>query len=110
GALVPLFALFLLWQRRKLLAGVGFAPSWWGAALLAAWTGLRLVGARLFLPWVDSFSLVVCLAGLCALLGGPRSLRWSWPALAFLLFMLPLPYRFQTALAFPLQQIATRVS
>src|SRR5262245_35443119 len=110
GYLVPAFALFLLWHRRRYLSDVSFTLSGWGVALLAVATLVRLAGAFVFLPWLDAASLVICLAAGVVLVGGPRSLRWAWPALAFLLFMLPLPYRFQTALALPLQRVATQAS
>jgi exosortase len=37
-------------------------------------------------------------------------LRWCWPSVAFLVFMLPLPYRFETALSYPLRRLATVAS
>src|SRR5262249_35685267 len=37
-------------------------------------------------------------------------LRWSWPAIAFLVFMLPLPFRVEVALSHPLQRVATYLS
>src|SRR5207253_599308 len=39
--------------------------------------------------------------------GGWRALHWARPSLAFLLFMIPLPYRVEVALAQPLQRVAT---
>jgi exosortase len=110
GYLVPAFALYLLWRRRRQLANVSAGLNVGGLLLLAAGTALRLAGSFFFLPWLDVVSLLPCLAGVCVLLGGWRSLRWSWPALGFLLFMLPLPYRFQVALAQPLQRLATQAS
>jgi exosortase len=107
GYLVPAFAVYLLWQRRHKLNDVSLAWDGWGLLLLALGTLLRMTGTFFFLPLLDSASLLLCLAGLCVLFAGRRSLNWSWPALGFLLFMLPLPYRIQTALAQPLQNIAT---
>jgi exosortase len=109
GYLVPLFALYLLWARRG-LAPDAFAPRWWGLLLLLAALALRLGGTALFLPWLAEASLLPCLAGLFALAGGWRALRWAWPAIAFLVFMVPLPYRLEVALAHPLQRIATLAS
>lgn len=109
GYLVPLFALYLLWARRG-LAPAGFAPRWWGLPLLLAALALRLAGTALFLPWLAEASLLPCLAGLFALAGGWRALRWAWPAIAFLAFMVPLPYRLEVALAHPLQRVATLAS
>src|SRR5262249_45413093 len=55
----------------------------------------------------DQLSLVPCLAGLCWMVGGKTAWRWAWPAIAFLLFMIPLPFSLATALAAPLQRLAT---
>jgi exosortase len=111
GYLVPLFAAFLLWSRRDLLAGAASRrPSWWGALLLAAGLALSATGTYLYLGWLKGLSLLPCLAGLAVLLGGGAALRWSWPAIAFLGFMIPLPYRLEVALTQPLQRLGTLAS
>ena len=51
--------------------------------------------------------MIPCLAAACLLWGGPYALRVAWPGLAFLAFMIPLPYRMEVALAHPLQRLAT---
>jgi exosortase len=107
GYLVVVFALVLLWLRRERLARVTARPSWWGVPLLAAGTLLHLAGARLYLDWIDLASLIPSLAGLTLALGGWGVLRWAWPSIAFLGFMLPLPYRLEVAMAYPLQRLAT---
>jgi exosortase len=110
GYLVPVFALVLLWVRRPRLAGVSARPSAWGIVLLAAGGAARLLGARYYLEWLEAASLLPSVAGVCVLLGGWRVLRWSWPAVAFLLFMIPLPYRVQGMMALQLQGLATQAS
>jgi exosortase len=106
GYLVPFFALALLWHRRKQLPRT-IQGNFWGLVLVAAAVGLRLAGAWVYFHWLEDFSLVVCLFGVSLLLGGWNVLRWSWPALTFLLFMLPLPFQVEKALAYPLQRLAT---
>jgi exosortase len=64
----------------------------------------------LFFDWFEAFSLVPMLAGAALLLGGWPALRWSWPAIGFLVFMLPLPFRLETGLSQPLQRVATLVA
>src|SRR5262249_61774768 len=59
---------------------------------------------------VNALASVVCLPGLVVLLAGWPALGVAWPALAFLLFVLPLPYRLEVALAHPLQRLATLAS
>jgi exosortase len=111
GYLVPLFALFLLWSRRASLAGSAAArPSWWCGAFLCSGLALKAGGTFLYLNWLDDLSLLPCLAGLTLLLGGWPALRWSWPAISFLAFMLPLPYRLEVALTAPLQRVGTWAS
>jgi exosortase len=110
GFLVPLFALALLWLRRDKLDSSALRPSWWGLGVLALAVALRLFGAFYFITWFDDLSLLPCLTGLCLLAGGWAALRWAWPSLAFLFFMIPLPYAVETALAHPLRLTATETS
>src|SRR5262249_17465649 len=72
--------------------------------------GLRLVGVKYNFAYLEPLSLLPCLASLCLLLGGVTALRWSWPAIAFLFFMIPLPHNLSLSLAGPLQRIATEAS
>src|SRR5262249_16918220 len=58
----------------------------------------------------DGLSLLPCLAGICLLFGGWTLLRWAWPAIVLLLFMMPFPYQVEIGLAHPLQRIATQAS
>jgi exosortase len=111
GYLVPLFALYLLWARRGLISERRSPePAWWGLVLLLGALGLRFAGVYLYFEWLAAVSLLPCLAGLALLSGGRPALRWCWPAVAFLVFMIPLPHRLEVALAHPLQRLATVVS
>jgi exosortase len=107
GFLVPLFSLYLLWRDRGRLAGGDLRPRWWGAGVVLLAAGLRLVGHLLYQPWLETGSLLVCLAGLAAAAGGRRALAWAASAIVFLAFMLPLPHSFETMLGGALQQVAT---
>jgi exosortase len=108
--LVPLFSLYLLWHGRAHAARAAGGPSWWGLPVIAAGVLLRLAGAYFYFDWLEAMSLLPLLAGGALLLAGGWALRWSWPAVAFLAFMVPLPFRVETALSQPLQRIATQVS
>jgi exosortase len=110
GYLVPGFAAVLLWLRRDRLATGRLEPSWWGVPLLAAGLLLWLGGAYFHYVWIDAVSFLPCLAGLWLLIGGKTGWRWGWPAIAFLAFMVPLPYRFSLMMAGPLQRLATLAS
>jgi exosortase len=110
GFLVPLIALLLLWSRRDLAPALPLSPSWSGLIWLLAALVLRLIAAIYYLDALDGLSLLAALAGVCLLLGGRPALRWSWPAIAFLAFMVPLPFRIDMALAYPLRRLATIAS
>lgn len=110
GWLVPAFAVVLLWFRRTQLANVTYQPNWWGVPLVLLALALRLGATLYYFEYLDAFSLIPLLAGLALLLGGWPALRWSWPAILFLMFMIPLPWRLQVALAHPLQRIATIIT
>lgn len=110
GFLVPAFALFLLWDRRHLAAGMRPSSRWGGVALLVIGAVVRLAGAVVYFEWIDALSILPSLAGVALLLGGRPALRWSWPAIAFLVFMIPLPHRLEVALGQPLQSMATKAS
>ncbi len=111
GYFVPLFALALLWMRRSMVKEAAPAGTAWGLVLVAAGAALQLAAGYYRLEWrLDALALVPYLAGLVLLLGGWRFLGWAWPSLAFLAFMVPLPYRVETAMGPPLQFLATAAS
>ena len=91
GYLVPLFAVALLWLRRDYCNSTKMRRSWWGVAIVAAGCLIRLGGGYYYYFWLERFALLPIVAGLAMTLGGWAALRWSWPSIAFLIFMLPLP-------------------
>ncbi|HYV36349.1 MAG TPA: exosortase/archaeosortase family protein [Gemmataceae bacterium] len=110
GYFVPAFALYLLRYRKDKLRGVKATGHIWGLAFLTLGVAMHLLGARTYYEWLSTASFLPCLAGLCLGLGGWKVLAWAWPAIVFLGFMLPLPFRVEVALALPLQRLATTSS
>jgi exosortase len=100
-------ALVIFWRRRELHTRWSSRPS------RLAWVGLVLVlGARAYFYesgnlWTDAITLLPALALLTMTHGGWAGLRRAWPAIAFLIFMFPLPPRINEQLARPLQGLAT---
>ena len=87
-----------------------FRPSTWGLAFLALGAATQLVGGFYRVQSIEGLSLLFYLAGLALLVGGWPAFRWSWPAILFLVFMIPLPWRLEKALGPPLQTMATMAS
>lgn len=110
GFLVLPMALLFLWLKRASFPGFG-ASSWLiGGLLVLASLGVRLFAGAFFYEAIDGWSMVLWLAGCVALLFGTGVLRWSGPSIAFLIFMVPLPFRLEGMLSLPLQRIATKLS
>jgi exosortase len=107
GWLVPIFAAYLLYHRRDKLNVDAMQANFLGLVLLAAGLGMRLTSTYLFFHSFEQLSLIPAVAGLTLLFGGWAAMRWAWPSLLFLLFMIPLPFSIATALAGPLQSLAT---
>jgi exosortase len=107
GYLVPVFSLYVLWLRRHLRPSL--ARSGWrmGVLILCCGAMLRILAAYLYFDWLDAVSLILSLGGLCWLLGGATALGWMWPSIAFLIFMVRMPFRVETTLGAPLQRLAT---
>jgi exosortase len=102
-----MFSLALFWMRREQFLGETFRPSTWGLAFIALGAAIQLVGGFYRVQSIEGFSLLAYLAGLVLLLGGWPAFQWSWPAILFLVFMIPLPWRLEQALGPPLQYVAT---
>jgi exosortase len=97
-------------RGRLHLDGVKPSPSTWGLGFLALGAAVQLVGGYFRIGTIEGLALLPYLVGLALLLGGWRILAWAWPSIAFLAFMIPLPFRVENALGSPLQRIATTVS
>ena len=110
GFFVPLFSVYLLWQRRERLSELQLRPSWTGLAVMAAAIALLVVGvlgAELFL---SRASLLLLLAGLVVQLLGWNWLQAMTFPLAFLFLMIPIPAILFNQIAFPLQLLAARMA
>ena len=110
GFVVPIFALVVLWFRREMLRGAEWKPAWLGLALLVIGMMVRIIAVESDIEPLDALSLLPTVFGMVLLVGGWSVLSWSWPALAFLAFMMPLPFTIEVALAVPLRRIATGMS
>lgn len=111
GYFVPMFAGALLWMRRGRLMEAGRPrPTWWGLVPVAIGAGLQLAGGYYRFQWFEGLCLLPYMAGLALLVGGWKYLAWAGPSIVFLGFMVPLPWRVETAMGPPLQFLATAAS
>ena len=110
GFLVPVFVLFVIWQRRNQLVKLPGRPSVWGFLLIVGSALMLIVGtlgAELFLA---RCSFIVLLAGLIIYLVGAahfRVLLFPW---ACLFMAVPPPAVILNEITFPLQLMAAQLA
>jgi exosortase len=110
GLLVAPFAIGLLWAKRERFPKDVQPAPLVGLTLLAIAVAGRVLGGVIYFQWLEAFSLLPFLAALFLTFGGFAVLRWAFPAIAFLVFMIPMPYSVEIQLGAPLQTLATIAS
>jgi exosortase len=108
GFLIVPVAVYLVWERREVLASAVPQPSVLGLGALGLSVALLVVGqlgAELFLTRV---SLIGSVAGTILFCLGWQHLRVLFFPLAFLLLMVPIPAIVFNQIAFPLQIVASQ--
>jgi exosortase len=107
GLLVPFFSAYLVWRawQNKSFALAPLPVI--GCGLLVAILGLRAAAGALLFHQLDALSLLLALVAVALAAGGAPLLKRVGPALAFLAFMIPLPYELERNVGGPLKITAT---
>lgn len=110
GFLVPLFSLFLVWDKRRQIAETPIVPTWAGLPLVV----LGLITLIFGIYGVDLFtsrvSFVLLTAGLVwTFLGGAMLRQLQFPIL-ILLLAIPFPAIIFNQITFPLQLLASHLA
>jgi len=100
GFAVPLISAYLLWRQRQLLAQAPFEGSSMGVPVILVALGMLVIGSMAGEPFFARLSLPLVLFGTILFLGGPHIVRHSWVGIAYLVFMIPLPYLTLKALTY----------
>ena len=110
GFLVPIFAGYLLWARRRTLVETKIAPAWSGLIFVLLGLAVLLLGvfgAELFLSRI---SILIVLAGLVLWFGGHALLKEVRFPLLVLLLAIPIPAILFNQLTLPLQMLASKLA
>ena len=100
GFAVPFISAYLLWHRRRLLAEAPVEGSIAGLPLIILALGMLVIGSLGGESFVARLSLPLALLGTVLFLGGTRVARHAWVPIAYLAFMVPLPYLTLNALTY----------
>jgi exosortase len=110
GFLVPLFAAYLVWEKRRVLLATKIAPAWSGIAVMAFGLVVLLLGIYGSELFFSRVSLLILLAGLVLCFGGWQLLKELRFALLVLLLAIPLPAIIYNQITFPLQILASKLA
>jgi len=104
GYTVPPISAFLLWWRRDELMGQPVTPSrlWGGAAMLAS-LSILAIGQIAAVQVIQQLAFIGLIAGVVLYLFGRVHLQIAAPAIAYLLFMVPMWDAFTEPLHWPFQ-------
>jgi len=110
GVLVPFISAYFVWQCWPELKTVPVRPSLTGLIVIIAGVALLILGFAGTEYYSMRVSLVVVTAGTILFWYGWQVFRLLALPLAFLLFMVPLPYIVYDAIAFPLKLLVAKFS
>ncbi|MEZ6125051.1 MAG: exosortase/archaeosortase family protein [Planctomycetaceae bacterium] len=103
GFAIPLMACGLGWFLFDRVTAGKATSNPWGLAWISGGVLLHIIGVYVFIEFADSLGLLCCIAGGIILIWGQRLTLAIWPAILFLVFMFPLPFRIERLLSGPLQ-------
>ena len=109
GFFVPVFSLFLLWERRAKLATLRIDPAWSGLVILVFALMTLVVGTIKSGFFLYRVSVLLFIAGMVVFLAGWKHLAAISFPLAFLFLMIPSPTLMEQ-ITFPLQIIASKTA
>ena len=92
GFAVPLISAYLLWNKRRLLAEAPVEGSLTGLPVVVLALGMLVLGSLGGESFIARLSLPIALFGVVLFLMGGQVTRHAWIAIAYLAFMIPLPY------------------
>lgn len=92
GFAIPAISAYLIWARRERLRMAPHAPTLWGLPVLVLGLAGLVVGVHGEEPFIARMSLPITLLGLTIVLAGLKVAREVWLGIAYLVFMIPLPY------------------
>lgn len=108
--IVPLIAMYFVWQRKNALQLTCVATSAWGGGLLALSLLAYIVSSAGGVVFPARVAMVASLFGLVWFCLGKEFIQKLAFPIAFLLFMVPVPYSLISLVSLPLQLMATDVS
>jgi exosortase len=110
GFLVPFFAAFLVWDKRKVLSTTPVKQTWAGIALVVLGLAVLILGVYGVELFTARISFVILLTGLIWTFFGWAMVRALQFPLLVLILAIPFPAIVFNQITFPLQLFASRIA
>lgn len=110
GFLVPPFAGYLIWVKRKAIRETRISPTWSGVAVIALGLVVLLLGEYGAQLVLDRISIIIVAGGLILSFGGWQLNRELRFVLLVLLLAIPIPSIIFNQITLPLQFIASKAA
>lgn len=110
GFFVPVLAVAIGWFRRESVWIQDGSPRPVGLLWIVGGLSAFLAGSHIAFDWLQAAAMLPVLYGIALIMGGRWLSSIAWPGIVFLLFMIPLPFRLEVAMAQPLQRLASIAS
>jgi exosortase len=110
GFLVPLFAAFLIWDKRKALRAIPIKPAWSGIALVVFSILVLILGVYGVELFTARMSFIFLMTGLIATFFGWAMVRELRFPLLVLILAIPFPAILFNRITFPLQLLASKIA
>ena len=109
GYLIPIIALFLIWQKRSEFSTEASGGSWTGVLVVMLGLAMFIMGNLGAIYTVMQYAFLLTLFGLALALFGWRAVRVLFVPIAYLAFMIPLPNFLYFNLSSELQLISSQL-
>jgi|SanBayMetagenome_1026888.scaffolds.fasta_scaffold00007_21 exosortase len=101
---------YLLWNMKSSMPPLKAGLHFGGLVMVLLIVALRVFAGWAYFDSLDGWTIPLTVIALAWVFGGRGFMFWALPALGFLFFMVPLPFRIENELSRPLQWIATSAS
>ena len=108
GFLIIPLVIYFLWIRFDTYPGTFKGLDWLGLIPLVFSLVVRYLASLQYMDAVEQWSILLWILGVIWLFYGSRTFFWALPSLSFMIFMFPLPYRFEVRWRQDLQLIAAK--
>ncbi|MDH4222839.1 MAG: exosortase/archaeosortase family protein [candidate division Zixibacteria bacterium] len=110
GFLVPLISAYLVWKKKDRLKTLESKRSYPGLIIMLLGLGIYIIGTAGAEYFSARFSMIVVLFGLVFFLNGKEWAKELLFPIAFLGFMIPIPYVIYYAISFPMQLFSSKLT